>query len=383
MSDVTFKIDLFYVYEKFIKRKFKIYQEEKNKAPMSNVITIEQRGFILKGMRKGHQLPALKELFNEEQVKSFEIYSECTYSNEELTRMGIAELKDDGKMRFIHRTFAEFFVADFFVNQLRGGNKASRPVQECLFKDIFLKAEYRVVRAFIDGSLSKSRPSEEELKNYGNRITDMWKDSALILYHAAVEDNANIVGFLSESLKVAGHKDNLIQLLEAQHKGRQTAWHVAGMWGNLKVLQNLWDWAKEKELHRKYLLARDSKGKTVWHVAAEQGKLQILRQLWDWATAEKLNDKLLLARDVNEQTFLHVATESANTKEYEKLWDWATAKLTAERLKESLLAKDHNDLTVFNVAANRTDKGVFQKLWKYAEAELTPEDIQSLFTYRR
>ena len=387
VSDVTFKLDLLDVYEKFIDRKYNIYQEEKKKAQMNNVIEIEQRGRDLKTMRKYHHLPALKVLFNEEQVESFEIDGDCTFSDEELTRMGIAELKDEGKMSFIHRTFAEFFVADFFVTKLNKGKKASVGAQNCLFKDIFLKADYRLVRAFIDGFLSRSWPSEEVLKQYGNRMRDVWEDTVRIMYHAAVEDNANIIGFLLESLQKAEQKDTFVQLLETQYKGRQTAWHVAAMGGNLKVLQKLWEWAKynllTEELHRKYLLARGSKGKTAWHVAAEEGKLEVLRQLWEWARAEKLNDKFLLARDVSERTFLHVAAESVNTKEFEKLWDWATENLTEKELEESLLAKDHADLTVFNVAANRPEKEVFQKLWKYATAKLSPEDIQILFTYRR
>jgi hypothetical protein len=386
VSDVTFKLDLLGLYEKFIKKKFDIYQEEKKKVSLDNVIVKEERGSDLKNIKKNHQLPALKVLLNEEQVTSFGIDCDHTFPDEKLTRMGMVEL-NEGKIRFIHRTFAEFSVADFFIDQLSKGNKAYPQVQDCLFKDIFLKAEYRVVRAFIDGFLSRCLPSEEVLKHYGNRIRDVVEDGVQILYHAAVEDHVNIIRFLLECLQIEKDKDILIQLLEAQYKGRQTAWHVAGIWGNLKVLQMLWVCAKEnlstEELHRKYLLAKDSKGKTAWHVAAEKGKLEVLQQLWHCATAEKLEDKMLLARDVSEQTFLHVAAESASTKEFEKLWDWVIVNINEKALKKSLFARDKFYHTVFNVGANRPEKDVFQKLWEYAKEKLFTEDIQILFTYRR
>ena len=386
-SDLTFKLDLLGVYEKFFERKYDIYELENCKDQVNIMAVKERRERDLKCIREDHQLLALKALLTEEQVESFEIDSHCVSKNEEVARIGIVELNNEGKMRFIHRTFAEFFVAEFFVNKLRKGTKASSQIQDCLLEDIFPKAEYQVVAAFMDGFLSRSWPSEEVLKQYGNRVCDLWKHGVLILHHPAVEDNANIIRFLLESLQVAEHKDTLVQLLEAQDKGRQTAWHVAGMCGNLKVLQKLWEWGKKiltaEDLHKKYLLARDTKGKTAWHVAAEEGELEVLQQLWEWAKTEKLNDKLLLAKDVSGQTFLHVAAGSAKTKEFEKLWDWTTENLTAEEVKESFLAKDHLHNTVLNVAANRASSEVLWKLWKYATEKVTDGDIQILFTYRR
>jgi len=351
----------------------------------------EQRESDLKIMRKDHRLLALKVLFTEEQVALFKSDSKCTFTDERLARIGIVEFNNEDKLRFIHRTFAEYYVADFFVNQLNKGKKLSAQVLDCLFKDIFLKEDYRVVRVFIDGLMTKSSPSKEVLKECGYRIRDLGEDTEMVLYHAACEGNANIIGFLLDSLQEADHINYLEQLLLAQYKGRQTAWHVAGKWGNVQVLQKLWDWGKEKlkteELHKKYLLARDNSGKTAWHVAAEEGKLEVLQQLREWAKkglkAEEFNDKFLLARDCNEQTFLHVAAKRDNTKEFEKLWDWATKKLTAQELRDSLLAKDHLDHTVLNVAANRSNKDVFRKLWKYATEKITEDDIQILFSSRQ
>jgi hypothetical protein len=390
VSDLTFKLDLLDIYEKFIERKYDIFQKEKCKQKVNIVAVKGQRERDLKCVRKGHHLLALKALFTEEQLALFAIKSHSASTEEHLTRIGIAESSNGDKVRFIHRTFAEYYVADFFVSSLNKGNKASPQIQDCLFKDIFLKENYRVVRVFIDGLMARSWPSKTVLKDYGNRIRDLGEDGEMVLYHAACEGNASIIGFVLASLQEAEHTDSLIQLLVAQYKGRQTAWHVAGKCGNIQVLQKLWEWGEKiltkEDFHKKYLLARNSNGKTAWHVAAEQGTLEVLQQLREWAKegliSKEFNDKFLLARDRNEQTFLHMAAKSGNTKEFVKLWDWVIETLTPEELKDSLLTRDLLDHTVFNVAANRNNNEVFQKLWKYATENLTLEEIQIIFTSR-
>jgi hypothetical protein len=129
----------------------------------------------------------------------------------------------EGKLHFIHRTVAEYYVADFFVNQLTKGTKPSQQLQDFLLKDIFVKAGYHVIRLFIDGLMSISEPSENVLKQYGNRISDLWEDGVLILHQAVREGNDHIIGFLSDSLQVAEHIDTLIQLLLPQDNDTPTA----------------------------------------------------------------------------------------------------------------------------------------------------------------
>jgi hypothetical protein len=62
-----------------------------------------------------------------------------------------------------------------------------------------------VIRAFIDGLVSRSETSKEVLKQYGNRIHDSWRDYVPILHMAAREGNAQIIGFLFDGLKAAGY----------------------------------------------------------------------------------------------------------------------------------------------------------------------------------
>jgi hypothetical protein len=387
MPQLPTKLDLLGLYERFIDRKYDIYQGEKFRVQANNIIAREQRERDLKCMRRDHQLLALKVLFTEEQVAVLQGYNKFMLSREELARFGIAEVNYDSKLHFIHGTFAEYYVADFFVNQLTGGSRSSPKLQDYLLKYIFVKEDYRLIRRFIDGLMSRSELSEEVLKQYGNRICDLREDGVLILYKAAREDSAHIVGFLFKSLHAAEHTDTLIRLLLAQDNNTQTAWHLAAVCGNIQVLQKLWEWAKEKltteDLNNKLLLAKDKRGQTAWHVAAECDNLQLLQKLWEWAkeklTTDDLSNKLLLAKDVRERTTWHVAAERGNLELLQRLWEWAKEVLTAEVMSdELLLARDDNEQTFLHVAAKKNCTKEFEKVWDWATEKLSPEEIKKL-----
>jgi hypothetical protein len=261
-----FKIELFGLYKRFIDRKYDIYIQEKCQISAAELSANEEREWVKKGMIEDHQLLALRALFTEEQVPLFESKSNCSFPVEQLSRIGIVEETCEGKPCFIHRTFVDYFVADFFVNQLTKKKNTSLQVETFVFKDIFLKPEYRVIRAFLDGLLSTSKPSTEVLKQYGNRAHQLWKDGVLQLHQAACEGNANIVGFLLDSLQAAEHTDTVNDLLLAQDDEKQTAGQLAAFGGNVEVLEKLLEFAKEElikeELNNKLLLAKDNRKRT-------------------------------------------------------------------------------------------------------------------------
>jgi len=437
--DLPPKLDLIGLYGKFIDSKYDIYQEEKFQVRKTNVIATEQRKRDLKIMREDHQMLALKVLFNEEQVALFQDNRQCIFSAKELSRIGIVQISPDGKPHFIHRTFAEYFVADFLVNPLTEGNNTSEEVQTFILKNIFLEREYRVIRAFIDGLLSRSNPSEV-LQQYGNRIHEIGEHGVKILHQAAGEDNANIIGFLLDSVQAGEHTDTLNELLLKQDDKRQTAWYKAAVMGNMQVLDRLWEWAKKvlttqelknelllatvkfgntdffsdtyikhtalqraaqegktevflklwdwtkeeltpQEIKNEVLLAKDEKERTVWHMAANTGNAELLENLWKWAgeklTTEELNNKLFLAKDDMEQTAFHIAAEGGKTQALEKIWEWSTEKLTAEEINKLLLAKDEMEETAFHGAARNGKTEVLQKLWEWGIEKLSPEELTS------
>jgi len=126
------------------------------------------------------------------------------------------QVSHEGKLHFIHRTFAEFYVADCLVNRLTEGNSISQQVETFILKDIFLTEQYQVIRTFEDDLFSKSKLPEEALKHYGYRIQELWNDCVLILHRAVREGNVNIVGFFLDIVQAVDNKDRGNKLLLAQ-----------------------------------------------------------------------------------------------------------------------------------------------------------------------
>jgi hypothetical protein len=340
MPELPSKLDLLGLYERFIDRKYDIYQEEKVKVSVNNVAAKEQRNHHLKIITEDHQLLALKVLFNEEQVALFENNRKCSFSAEELTRIGIVQISSDGKLQFIHRTFAEYYVAICLVNSLTKGNNSAEQVQTFILKDIFLDTDYEMVRVFVDGFLSRSEISKELLKQYGNQIHELRKYDDLILHRAAFEGNVNIIGFLLDSVLAGDHRDTVNEMLLGRDKEGLTAWNIAVLFNNTQVLEKVWEYAEKNlmadELESK-LFARDCNGRNAWHWTAELVRLKVLLKQWECAkrklTTEEINNEILLATDNDGKTVWNMAAGRENGDLLQELWVWAKEALTAEEIK--------------------------------------------------
>ena len=82
---------------------------------------------------ENYQILALKMLCDE-QLALFHNKSQCNSLNEDLTRTGIVQISYEGKRQIIHQMFAEFFVADYFVNELTKESNISQQVWDFLLK---------------------------------------------------------------------------------------------------------------------------------------------------------------------------------------------------------------------------------------------------------
>ena len=400
MPELQFQLDLLRLYETFIERKY-IYQEENLQVSLNNVAAIREHH--LKIFREDHQLLALRVLFTEQQVALFQKKRKSSFSAEELTRIGIVQVSHDGKPHFTHRTFAEYYVADCLVNSLTEGNNASQQVQTLMLQDIFLQENYRVVRGFIDGLLSRCEPSTQVLKEYGNQIQDLlkvynlhyddnedhvdeyyydhdyeydydyglydisWGDSLPLLHRAVLEGNANITGFLLDSAQAAEDTDTVNKLLLAEDEEGRTAWHNAALSHNKEVSEKLWECAKRNltadELRSELLLAKDHSEMNAWHLAAKQGKIEVLLKQWDLAkeilTIGEVTT-LLLETDNEGRTVFHVAAEFSELEVFQGILNWAEENLTTGEVNKILLATDNEGRTVFHVAAEFSELEVFQ-----------------------
>jgi hypothetical protein len=334
MPDLPAMLDLLVLYGLFINTKFDIYIGDKFKVTLTNVSEKPQRKKFVKEAEDFHQglaiqmlLPGMKE--------TLQIKGNSTFSDEDViekSRIGIVQVNYEDELHFIDRTFAEYYVANFVVNQMTKEPCPSQQVQDFILKDVLLKEEYLVIRVFIDGLLSKSEPSLI-FKQYGNRIDELCTDGLLILeeettilHRAAYEGNAHIIGFLLDSLQEGKHAETLNGILLAQNSDGRTAWHLAAMCGNTELWQNLWKWAEgtltPQEINN-LLFAKDDFEESVWHRAAKGSNTQLLQKIWEWAkenlTSEELNNRLLLDKELEGRTAWHVVAGLGNIQVLEKL----------------------------------------------------------------
>jgi ankyrin repeat protein len=384
-SELSFKLDLLGLYGRFIKRKYEIYLEEKLGANVNNVSAIGQMDRELNLLREDHQLLSLKVMFTEEQVEFFKNNRECSFSTEDLTRIGIVLVSHDGKPHFIHRTFAEYHVADCLVDLFTEGNIISEQAQTFILKNIFLQNDYRVIRVFMDGLLSSYNPSHEVLKQLGNRIHALGlHDGEQLLDQAVAECNVNIVAILSDSLQAAKHTDTFIRLLLAKDNARRTRWDLAIWGGNLQVIEKLWECANNKlkteEKNNILLLAQNREKRTVFHTAAKHSRLEVLQKLWDWGneklSKEDINNKLLLAKDKWSRTAFHTAADQGRLEILQKIWEWSNEKLTTDEINNNLLlATDYERRTIFHIAVWRERLDIIQEVWEWCNEKPTREEI--------
>ena len=116
------------LYEKNLEKEYDIYHQGKIHVSVNKASAVEQTECDLKNMTLDHQLLALKMLFKEKQVALLQNNKEFSFATEQLTRFGIVQINCEGKPHFIHRKFAEYYVADSLVNRLTECKNTSQQV---------------------------------------------------------------------------------------------------------------------------------------------------------------------------------------------------------------------------------------------------------------
>jgi hypothetical protein len=314
-------------------------------------------------------------LCGEEQVAFLHNNSQCTSSDEELTKLGIVQIGNEGKLHFIHRTFGEFYGAGYFVNELKGRSNFSEEIQDLLLKKVFQLVEYRMIRVFIDVLLSSSKPSNEAKNQYGERIHDLGEAGELTLHTASNEGNVNIIAFLLDSLEVTGHRDTLAQLLLARDRFYEhNAFYVATTKSQLEVLHKLWELA-EKELtpdeRKKLLLAPDNFGRTAWRIASELFNMSVIKQMWKWAneviTPEEIKNNIFQTKGDGGRTVWYAAVYYGHLEILYTYVEWAKLFLTSEEIKEYMfLTTDDGGRTVWHTKAESGNLELLCTLMKWA-----------------
>jgi len=148
----------------------------------------------------------------------------------------------------------------------------------------------------LDGLLGKSQPSKETLKEYGEKLDELWNKrklhgTLLTLHEAVKEDNARIIAFLLDSLKSGGHSKTTKKILLAKFQKDKTALHVAAEWNSVQALTVIREWAEAvtPTFTHSLLHSQDKESETASQLVAGGGHRKVVKNLWIWTENIQIN----------------------------------------------------------------------------------------------
>jgi len=318
-------IDIIGLYEKFFKKKYEIFQIEKNKLDLSKPqLEDNYEKFI-----DQHLSLALISLFDEDSnillreklMQNFKdtnpsVFDICENENKLKNALleqyktnlandikkgnlntGIIEQLKEGKPYFIHRNFAEYLVSKLLIKSL---NNVKFEILEFLLKQILLNQEYQVIRKFFNFMVSKKKEIENDIfKMPQNKILDIIDENKCnqenIITIAIKEENIQYIKILLENISNSVVIQNMIK---KKYEYGKTVLIFGIKTKNLETTK----WLVEKGAD---LNAEDIYGGTVLHYATIKRNLEIVKFL-----VEK--GAVLNAKDIYGGTVLHYASRSEN-----------------------------------------------------------------------
>lgn len=398
-AELPQKLDILDVYKRFLHRKYLVYIFEKNSQLKINVAR-ENLAYILSGgvnLRKIHQQLALQVLFPRQKGKLLEFHKKRSLTTEELNRIGIVQFEGD-KFNFVHRTFAEYYVSDFFMNNLIKSRPIS-PVVVDVFLDIVLLYELHfVTRNFINSLLTSEefKMPEANLQYFGDKINELWNkdwlkssnDGTTILHVVIRENDINIVQFLITCLRSAGHTDTVKSFYEIEDRYGKSIWIAAIEEGHHDIVNFLW--LTYREIHQndstqklKSLLMSLTRNKqTCWSLAVALNLEQIFDQLINFAKEVELapDDLIYLALHEDSYAFC-IWFRAANRGQawvFRKLFALAkNIEFQSTHYKKLLVATEDISGTVWHSTAYGNSIEVYEEIHKWVyESELKPSDLR-------
>lgn len=245
-------MDIVYLYKYFVDKKFRIYQEEKNQVDYSKVGIIEDSEILHKTFLEVHQRLSIYTLFSGkfinmllsvDEIKKTKLLIANTEKGKE--RTGIIKGIVQDIPQFIHRTFAEYFVACFLATSLEE-LISNIQFQKFLLVNILMNEEYEVVRFFFNNLLNNQTFTVQKLSILGKTLSELWRNNKVILlddtantilHVTAREGNTSIAKLIVDSLTSLTSID--LNFINAANKYNRIALHDAISYCDTRLIKLL------------------------------------------------------------------------------------------------------------------------------------------------
>ncbi|XP_018563285.1 uncharacterized protein LOC108905016 [Anoplophora glabripennis] len=306
------------LYDMFIQktRDLFIYKGNPNGNPTANDALIRQFNVCL----TCHRHLALKVILDKRKFDLFSNYKQFDEDVEKnLLKIGIVHRFDD-KFRFVHRTFAEYFVAESILEELHNKNPE---FQKLLIDEVLVNPEFNVTRAFFNSFLqtANSLPtntfeiyqSQTYLRNstyHDELIHILAKDGCIEILKLilkcidfkisrAKELTVPNNEYKNERSNMLDNLQSLVRLggINIEDKNGNTPLHYAAMENHKDMVKFLVDQGANVN-------SVNENGYLAIHLAAELGHLDTVKFFWE----NKIN---INTPNKNNQSVLHLAAKGS------------------------------------------------------------------------
>ncbi|KAJ8910026.1 hypothetical protein NQ315_003456 [Exocentrus adspersus] len=283
------RINLIQLYELFIEKKRDIFMTKGN--TVGNAISEKAAMDKFEECHEYHRTLALPIIFYWDECQRFrcfgimENFSEA-FVEDFVLRAGIVQ-RVEGKINFIHRTFAEYFAAQSLLLELQQGS-LSGVFKEFLLDEVLIRAEFNVVRLFFDRFVQKDLQSipDDTLLAFSeiNYLSILSNIGTSFLHLLAGEGSAGTIDFFLACTNFGITKERDAILVHTTDKECNTPLHEACARGHLGVVAALIRRGVDINF-------QNVNGETPLHVAALGGYLEVVEYLVNEADADlnKLN----------------------------------------------------------------------------------------------
>lgn len=312
-SKLPKKIKIIDLYDRFVDKKLNIFSDEKKRCDRTKPAVVESEMSMRDDWRKKHEKLALDALFDQEIVETLlksrpDVSKSCeTFADgpQAVLRLGIVDKITD-KPHFIHRTFAEYFAANFLFVTLKTDLR-NQKLRKIFVEQVFADSQYTTIRAFLNSFLADEK--------YVHPL-DYWKFDLIkhrnakgeTAYHvAARERNLKIATFLVNKLHKKFPKKAQFSNINCPSKEGKTPLIVAvETIGNTDVVKCYVKAGANKE-------SKTNEGETPLHLAISYPRrVQVAKYLIE----QKAN---IEAKTKDGLTPLHLAAQSGNQDVVENL----------------------------------------------------------------
>nr|XP_046470846.1 uncharacterized protein LOC124213529 isoform X1 [Neodiprion pinetum]XP_046470848.1 uncharacterized protein LOC124213529 isoform X1 [Neodiprion pinetum] len=383
-SDGRDCIKLADLYRMFFDRMFEIHCEEKLKVDPT-ILAVrgyakKLRAEFLENHRRLAMYTFLQEKKSETWTLSAEEIVKVNKSIAEIRRgderMGIVTSTINQRVRFIHRTFLEYFVASYLFHSLKksDANESTERLKEFILIKILQKTECKVIRAFLNDLLSE--PPVNSIFD-APISTEEWEVYVSSRYYgpiskiAAREGNYEIMEFVfswlaknsSDPQKFINAKFTFFDLTLINQVIKNMPLHRCQS-TLAKAERAALTWLLE---HKADVNVTDSAGNTSMHLAVMRGNLMVLKLLADQGGAD------MTARNDKGETLQHIAAK------FQKL---DMLKWLLEDQGCDVNVQDDSGMTLQHVAAGYYNLDVLNWLVRDQNCEVNVRDDSGIMWQR-